>query len=86
MINNSVYDESLGKVNGLGQSMASLARTIGPAFGGLLWSFSLEVPTYVHACVWCCNEKNVFLFFYCSTTHYVQPYLALRKAFLLFIY
>lgn len=43
MINNSVFDESLGKVNGLGQSMAALARTIGPALGGLLWSISVEV-------------------------------------------
>ena len=43
MINNSVFDEALGAVNGLGQSMASLARAIGPAFGGLLWSISEKV-------------------------------------------
>lgn len=50
MINNSVFDESLGAVNGLGQSMAALARTIGPAIGGLLWSISLEVRhVYVYS-------------------------------------
>ena len=43
MINNSVLDESLGAVNGLGQSLACFARTIGPGFGGILWSLSLEV-------------------------------------------
>ena len=52
MINNSVLDESLGVVNGLGQSLASLARMIGPGFGGILWSISMEVGevTYpIHA-------------------------------------
>jgi len=42
-INHSVMDESLGKVNGVGQSMASLARAIGPALGGVLWSLSVHV-------------------------------------------
>ena len=41
-VNHSVYYEDLGKVNGLGQSFASLARTLGPALGGCLWSFSIH--------------------------------------------
>lgn len=45
MINNSVLDESLGIVNGLGQSLASLARMVGPGFGGMLWSISTKVIT-----------------------------------------
>jgi hypothetical protein len=45
MINNSVLDESLGVVNGLGQSLASLARMVGPGFGGMLWSISTKVIT-----------------------------------------
>ena len=32
-INHSVVADDLGKVNGLGQSMASLTRAIGPAIG-----------------------------------------------------
>jgi hypothetical protein len=43
MINNSVLDESLGVVNGLGQSLASLARMAGPGLGGILWSVSMQV-------------------------------------------
>jgi MFS family permease len=38
MVNNSVEDEHLGTVNGLGQSLGALARSLGPALGGLLWS------------------------------------------------
>ena len=33
LINHSVVADDLGKVNGLGQSMASLTRAIGPAIG-----------------------------------------------------
>ena len=47
MINNSVLDESLGVVNGLGQSLASLARMIGPGLGGILWSVSMEVSELI---------------------------------------
>jgi MFS family permease len=39
--NHSVYDEHLGLVNGLGQSLASFSRALGPALGGLLWSVSI---------------------------------------------
>lgn len=39
-VNHSVHDEYLGAVNGLGQSLAALARAIGPALGGALWSLS----------------------------------------------
>jgi len=38
LINNCVTEEHLGAVNGLGQSLGSLARAIGPALGGALWS------------------------------------------------
>ena len=38
MVNHSVTDEYLGAVNGLGQSLGALARCLGPAVGGLLWS------------------------------------------------
>jgi hypothetical protein len=41
-INHSVHEEYLGAVNGLGQSLASLARAFGPALGGLLWSISIQ--------------------------------------------
>eukprot|EP01034_Spumella_vulgaris_P025841 gene25841-32338_t len=34
-VNHSVYDEHLGAVNGLGQSLASLSRAVGPAIGVL---------------------------------------------------
>jgi MFS family permease len=43
MINNSVFDHHLGAANGLGQCLASLARAIGPAVGGALWSISVQV-------------------------------------------
>ncbi len=32
----------MGLVNGLGQSMASAARCIGPAVGGLVWSLGVR--------------------------------------------
>lgn len=40
-MNHSVYDRHLGFVNGVGQSLASLARACGPALGGALWSLSM---------------------------------------------
>jgi MFS family permease len=42
-VNHSVENEYLGRVNGLGQSLASLARAIGPALGGMLWSVSTRI-------------------------------------------
>ena len=44
MVNNSVSTVHLGAINGLGQTFASLARAVGPALGGALWSFSLRLP------------------------------------------
>jgi MFS family permease len=41
-VNHSVYEDYLGAVNGLGQSLAALARAIGPALGGMLWSMSIK--------------------------------------------
>jgi MFS family permease len=55
-VNHSVHDEYLGAVNGLGQSLAALARAIGPALGGAMWSISTK-----HHFVWlnfiviCCS-------------------------------
>lgn len=43
IINNSVTQKSsLGLVNGASQSSAALARTIGPALSGILWSWSIS--------------------------------------------
>lgn len=42
LINNSAPEKDLGLVNGLGQSLASAARCIGPAIGGALWSLSVR--------------------------------------------
>eukprot|EP01032_Pedospumella_encystans_P012340 gene12340-14283_t len=42
MVNHSVTDEYLGAVNGLGQSLGALARSLGPAVGGLLWSVATK--------------------------------------------
>jgi hypothetical protein len=39
---NVARNEDLGKVNGLGQSVAALARAFGPALGGAIWSLSLK--------------------------------------------
>jgi MFS family permease len=41
MITNSVTKDRLGSANGLGQSTAALARTFGPAVGGILFAWSL---------------------------------------------
>lgn len=42
MVNYSCTDEHLGAVNGLGQSLGALARSLGPAVGGLLWSVATK--------------------------------------------
>eukprot|EP00981_Chlorochromonas_danica_P003338 scaffold644_cov168-Ochromonas_danica.AAC.30 len=41
-VNHSVSEKYLGAVNGLGQSFAALARAVGPALGGALWSLSIQ--------------------------------------------
>ena len=38
----SVPSRHLGKVNGMGQMIAALARAVGPALGGAFWSVSLR--------------------------------------------
>ena len=45
LINHSVVADDLGKVNGLGQSMASLTRAIGPAIG--MWICMATMHTYI---------------------------------------
>jgi hypothetical protein len=42
IINHSVTTDKLGEVNGLGQSFAAAARSIGPAIGGAMWSISVR--------------------------------------------
>ena len=42
MVNHSVEDKHLGKVNGMGQTFASSARAAGPFLGGAIWSLSLK--------------------------------------------
>ncbi|CAG8737494.1 8021_t:CDS:2, partial [Ambispora leptoticha] len=42
LVTNSVSPDVLGTVNGIGQTSASLARAVGPALGGMLWSWSLN--------------------------------------------
>lgn len=42
LVNHSVADGDLGKVNGMGQLFASIARSAGPALGGVIWSISLR--------------------------------------------
>lgn len=41
-VNDSVADKNLGAINGLGQSIGALARAVGPALGGILWSISVS--------------------------------------------
>lgn len=43
VVNTSVEPEQLGEVNGVGQSLASLARGVGPAVGGLLWGITVHL-------------------------------------------
>ena len=43
LINNSVPSSIIGQVNGIGQSWAALARSAGPAFGGVIWGMSVTI-------------------------------------------
>jgi hypothetical protein len=42
-VNHSAYDYQLGTINGIGQTVAAGARSVGPALGGLLWSLSVKI-------------------------------------------
>lgn len=42
-MNHSAYDYQLGTLNGIGQTVAAAARSVGPALGGLLWSLSTRI-------------------------------------------
>jgi hypothetical protein len=44
MVNAAPALGQLGAVNGVGQTLASLVRGIGPAVGGVLWGAFLQVP------------------------------------------
>jgi hypothetical protein len=43
LVNLAAPKESLGQVNGAGQTLASAVRALGPWLGGILWSLSLVV-------------------------------------------
>jgi hypothetical protein len=43
LVNAVAPKDSLGAVNGAGQSLASLVRALGPALGGLSWGWSLQL-------------------------------------------
>jgi len=43
LVNLAAPKESLGQVNGAGQTLASAVRALGPWLGGILWSLSLAV-------------------------------------------
>lgn len=47
VVNMSVDPQQLGAVNGVGQSLASLARGVGPAVGGLLWGMTVHLQGHV---------------------------------------
>jgi hypothetical protein len=47
VVNTSVDPEQLGAVNGVGQSLASLARGVGPAVGGLLWGMTVHLQGHI---------------------------------------
>ncbi len=41
LVNLAAPPKDLGSVNGVGQTVSSLVRAMGPALGGVLWAFSL---------------------------------------------
>lgn len=43
IVNAAAPPDALGAVNGVGQSLASLVRALGPALGGLSWALSLQL-------------------------------------------
>lgn len=42
MVNNSVLPQHMGKINGIGQTFAGIARTLGPLLAGYLWSAATQ--------------------------------------------
>lgn len=42
LVNNVAPPHQMGRVNGAGQMLASLARAAGPFVGGLLWGLSVK--------------------------------------------
>ena len=50
VVANSVYDEDMGTVNGIGQSFVALTRAAGPMFISplLSWSFSQTSMTLIY--------------------------------------
>lgn len=68
-VNNTVKTHELGAVNGIGQLFASTARCIGPAIGGLLWSFGVSrMDLYLNftivSVIMCCS---------CAINNYLPP-------------
>mmetsp|Transcript_8612 Transcript_8612/g.12706 ORF Transcript_8612/g.12706 Transcript_8612/m.12706 type:complete len:459 (+) Transcript_8612:2451-3827(+) len=46
MVNNSVTPKNMGKINGIGQSLVAMTRTLGPSSAGFLFSLSTHVPYF----------------------------------------
>eukprot|EP01040_Poterioochromonas_malhamensis_P013269 gene13269-14574_t len=67
-VNHSAEEEYLGAVNGLGQSLAALARAIGPAIGGMLWSISTELHFIFLNFI-----SVIFIFFLCGYVNRLLP-------------
>lgn len=51
MVNNSALQETRGTVNGIGQSLVAIARSIGPSVGSLLFAWSEANGKYT------CNKE-----------------------------
>ena len=75
LINHSVSDEYSARANGLGQCLAALARTIGPALGGAIWSLGTKFHSTflifisVVASLFFCLILNSFLPAYLDHKH-----------------
>ena len=65
LINGSAPQSSLGAVNGLGQTLAAAARTVGPLIGGGVWSVTLGWGSMHHFIVYAIVGAL------CTLTYYV---------------
>ena len=65
LINGSAPQSSLGAVNGLGQTLAAAARTVGPLVGGGVWSGTIGWGSYHHFVVY------IIVGVLCAVTYWV---------------
>lgn len=59
MVNNASSDEIRGQVNGLGQTLGSGARAVGPVFIGVVWTFMADQGQSYLAFVFLCAAATV---------------------------